>query len=534
MPDPGAGSPPAQRRPGFRRAPWERRPPGVPLPETSAARRRRLAARYVTLTGKVGVAAMAGVVFLTTAAGWVAAEWLDGRFREVAALDPESDVVTDAPAQLGDENFLLIGSDTRVGARSGDDVGTTDQVEGARADTIMIAHLPADRSRAVIVSFPRDVEIIRPPCPIWDPVTGAYSSQIDPGSFDVKINSAYEIGGPRCITRVVQQLSGLAVNHFLGIDFQGFKAMVDAVGGVAVCVERPLEDRELGTIIPQPGTTMISGDTALRFVRARMVVGDPTGDYGRITRQQHFLSSLLRELLSAETVFSAGRLRAVTDAVAANTFGENVGVATLLRLAQSLQGLDPGAVTFVTVPTVGEANENGNEVLRRDDTRALFRAIIDGTPLPGETPATFRSVRPGTSASPAPSTPADTGVTATTVGPADVLLRVLNGSGQAGQATAAARALRAVGFGVVETGNADELVGTTVIRYTANRAAQARALAAAVPGADLELDDPETGILELVIGPDFDGTVTRIPGPSGPTPLPDDLTTVNGADTACG
>ncbi len=488
MQEPEARTPPAKSRP------WPAR-------------------RYALLTGKASVAVLAVVVFLTTAAGWVATEWLDGQFREVAALDPDSDAVTDAPAQLGDENFLLVGSDTRAGAQAGDDVGTTEQVEGARADTIMIAHLTADRSRAVIVSFPRDVEIIRPPCAIWDPVTGAYSSGIDPGSTDVKINSAYEIGGPRCLTRVVQQLSGLIVNHFLGIDFQGFKAMVDAVGGVKVCVERPLQDDQLGTILPRAGTMTISGDTALDFVRARMVVGDPTGDYGRINRQQRFLSSLLRELLSADTMFSASRLRAVTDAVAANTFGQNVDVTTLLRLAQTLQDLDPGEVTFVTVPTTGEANEIGNEVLLRDDTRALFRAIIDGTPLPGEAlpgeaPATARS--------------------------GDVLLRVLNGSGELGQAAAATRALRAVGFGVVETGDADELVETTVIRYPASRAAEARTLAAAVPGAELELSDSESGILKLILGPEFDGTVTRIPASSGAAPLPDDLATVNGADTACG
>lgn len=412
MPEARDGSPADDARP----TPWERNPPPEVGRRTDGHRDEPDARhqewsrhqRLALLAGKVAVAVVAVLVFLATSAGWAATQWLDGRFRQVSALDPNSEAVTDAPAQYGDENFLLVGSDTRAGAQAGDDVGTAEQIGGARADTIMVAHLPADRSRAVVVSFPRDLQVTRPACEVWDPVSGAYTGETDPGESISKINSAYQIGGPRCLTRVVQQLSGLVVNHFLGVDFQGFKAMVDAVGGVEVCVEQPLEDLELGLIIPRPGVSTISGTTALDFVRARSVVGDPTGDYGRILRQQRFLSSLLRELLSADVLFSGGTLRAVTDAVAANTFGENVEVGTLLRLAQSLQGVDPAEVTFVTVPTVGEANGYGNEELREQDTRLLFQAIITGRPLPGAVPATSHppGPRPSTAGpNPAPPPP---------------------------------------------------------------------------------------------------------------------------------
>lgn len=548
MPDEHDGSTPDEPRPEPWLAPWERHPPPQVRPDVAderddwfaayddapATRRRRQ--RWALLAGKVGVAALAVVVLLTTATGWVATEWLDGRFRQVSALDPDSDAVTDLDAQNGDENFLVVGSDTRIGAQDGDDIGTVSDVGGARADTIMIAHLPADRSRAVIVSFPRDLEIERPPCAVWDPVTGEYSTEIDPGSSGVKINTAYQVGGPRCITRVVQQLSGIAVNHFLGIDFQGFKGMVDAVDGVAVCVEQPLEDEELGLIIPRPGPITISGDTALDFVRARNVVGDPTGDYGRIIRQQKFLSALLRDLLSSDTLLSPSTLRSVADAVAANTFGENLQVSDLLQLAQSLQGLEPGEVTFVTVPTEGAPNSAGNEVLLAQETTALFGAIIAGSPLPGEAPATSRAPRPSSAA------PTDTGTTTTSpspdlmgsqLAPKEVLLRVLNGGGVAGSAASATRALQALGFGVVETGNAAELVDTTVIRYPSNRAAEARALQAALPSALLEVDDSQIGVLVLIVGPEFDGLLTQPPEPGAPAVPPPDLATVNGADAAC-
>ncbi|HEX8760606.1 MAG TPA: LCP family protein [Pseudonocardiaceae bacterium] len=357
--------------------------------------------------GKALVTAVACLVFVVTAAGWTTTQWLDGQLRDVLALDPDSAAITDADAQRGDENVLLVGSDSRMGAQHSDGVGSADVVGGARSDTVMIAHLPADRSRAVVVSFPRDLQIQRPPCEVWDPASGSYSGRIDTGASVAKLNTAYEIGGPLCVTKVVQDLSGLAVTRFVGVDFHGFKSMVDAVGGVRICVERPLKDSQLGTIIPQPGYSTISGSTALNYVRARHVTGDPTSDYGRITRQQHFLAALLGQVLSPGVLLNPAKLRALITAVAANTVGQNVDSSALLTLAQSVQGLDPANVTFLTVPTTGLANEYGNEELRAEDNAALFRTIIDGAALPStqpaEAPSEARSTAPVAPQPPIPS-----------------------------------------------------------------------------------------------------------------------------------
>ena len=146
-------------------------------------------------TGKALIAALACLVFLATAAGWTTTQWLDGQVRDVRALDPYSEAITDAQAQRGDENVLLVGSDSRAGAQEEDHVGDIAGVEGARSDTVMVAHLPADRSRAVIVSFPRDLQIQRPPCAVWDPISGSYTGQIDAGADVAKLNTAYEVGG---------------------------------------------------------------------------------------------------------------------------------------------------------------------------------------------------------------------------------------------------------------------------------------------------------------------------------------------------
>ncbi|HEX2263483.1 MAG TPA: LytR family transcriptional regulator, partial [Pseudonocardiaceae bacterium] len=142
-------------------------------------------------TGKALATAVACLVFTVTAAGWTTTQWLDGQLRNVIALDPDSPAITDADAQRGDENVLLVGSDSRMGALRSDGVGSTDMVGGARSDTVMIAHLPADRSRAVVVSFPRDLQIQRPPCEVWDSASGSYTSQIDAGASVAKLNTAY-------------------------------------------------------------------------------------------------------------------------------------------------------------------------------------------------------------------------------------------------------------------------------------------------------------------------------------------------------
>ncbi|MGH3815030.1 MAG: LCP family protein [Pseudonocardiaceae bacterium] len=474
-------------------------------------------------TGKVLVAAVAVLVFLATAAGWTTTQWLDKQLRDVLALDPHSAAITDAEAQRGDENVLLVGSDSRVGAQEEDNVGDTEGVGGARSDTVMIAHLPADRSHVVIVSFPRDLQIQRPRCDVWDPVSGIYTGRTDPGASITKLNTAYQVGGPLCVTKVVQDLSGLAVTRFVGVDFHGFQSMVDAVGGVRICVEQPLKDGRLGTIIPRQGYTTISGATALNYVRARHIVGDPTSDYGRIARQQRFLSGLLRQVLSPGVLLNPTKLHALITAVAANTVGSNVDSSALLTLAQSMKGLDPANVTFVTVPTTGTANKHGNEELRKRDTAALFRAIIDGAALPGGQPPSAQ----------APSAQK-------TENPADVRVWVLNGSGVADAATQASESLQADGFGVLGVGYATQLVDATVIRYLPDQEAEARTLLATIPQAVLQIDQgAPTGSVVLIVGPDWhrdfqsDSHGAAVP-PAVPRPAtPAPLATVNGADTAC-
>jgi LCP family protein required for cell wall assembly len=337
-------------------------------------------------TARIVAAVVAGLVFLSTGALWGTKTWFNNKFNEIAALDENSSDIQNAAGQRGDENFLIVGSDTRAGAQPGEDVGNEDGVPGARSDTIMLAHIPADRQRAIVVSFPRDLEISRPECDRWDPSKADYTQEKVPADKNVKLNTSYAVGGPKCTLKWIQQLSGLKINHFIGIDFNGFKGMVDAVHGVDVQVDKPIDDSVLGMVISQTGNVTISGDQALSYVRARHVKGDPTSDYGRIKRQQDFIGSLMKKVMSHGVLTDPTQLSDFVTAFAGATFGDNIGVDQMLTLAQSMRGLDPGKVDFMTVPTTGESNSRGNEVLLQQKAAAVFRSMIDNTPMPADGP----------------------------------------------------------------------------------------------------------------------------------------------------
>jgi len=139
----------------------------------------------------------------------------------------------------------------------------------------------------------------------------------------VKLNSVYAIGGPRCLTDTVQQLTGLRINHFVGIDLNGFRNLAGSVGGVDMCVKAPLQDAALGTIVNRAGPVSLSGDQALNFVRADQIMG-ATGiaDFTRIDRQQKFLAALLRKTIGQQNLLmDASLLNNFLGAFTTSTFG---------------------------------------------------------------------------------------------------------------------------------------------------------------------------------------------------------------------
>jgi len=519
------------------------------------------------LAGRAVAAMMAILALVLTGSAW---QWSSSKNRSlnhVSALDPDSHDILDAAGQYGDENFLIVGADTRAGANSDIGAGSTEDAEGARSDTIMLVNIPANRKRVVVVSFPRDLAITPIQCEVWNSVTGAYGPIYDEetGTYsddivytETKLNSTYAFGGPKCLVKEIQKLSGLAINRFMAVDFVGFGKMVDALGGVEVCTPSPLYDLVLGSVLEDTGRQRVNGGTALNYVRARHVTTEDNGDYGRIKRQQLFLSSLLRSLISTNTFFSPTKLNNVVNMFIGDSSVDNVTTKDLVNLGQSLQKVAAGHITFVTVPT-SETDENGDEVPRMDDVRALFDAIINDDPLPGEndhnatsvptTAAAASPTTPSTSLPGSPATPAvkplSEQVHAVTTSPADVTVRVSNATEQSGLAGATSEGLQQWGFNV---DNADDYPGTvkaTKVLYSPGNEQAAATVSSALSGAPIERVTGLGSIVRVVLGSDF-RTVTK-PVASGsqvsvqlnrgasvePTELPDDLTVTNAADTTC-
>ena len=546
-----------------------------PTPGETPPRRKHTA----LVAARVAAALIAVGALALTGAAW---QWQSAKnklLNTIAALDPGSSDIRDPNAQVGDENFLIIGVDSRIGVNGEIGAGDTSVAEGSRSDTIMLVNIPANRKRVVAVSFPRDLAITPMNCQAWDPETGKYGPVYDKTTGEwsdnerqtgTKLNSAYALGGPKCLVKVIQKISGLAINRFMAVDFAGFSTMVDALGGVEVCSTTPLEDAELGTVLATAGRQRIDGATALNYVRARSIESEGNGDYGRIKRQQLFLSSLMRSIISTDTLFDLPRLDDVVNLFIEDTYVDNVRTKDLVQLGQSLQGINAGRITFVTLPTTHIADSEGNEVPRTEDVRALFDAIINDQPLPGEndsnetlSPMTAAKITetatPSTSAADAwagaTSTVEPTMTTTTeqvkavAADPRDVTLQVANASDISDLAETATGEFDAYRFNVMEPNyySASEWgqITTTTVFYSLGNEQAAATVAATLPGARIERIDGLGETVQVILGPDFagvkypqaSGTVLNVSvthsGSTTPTKLPSNLTVTNGADVTC-
>ncbi|HEU4362440.1 MAG TPA: LCP family protein, partial [Mycobacterium sp.] len=522
-----ASAGPAERRPAAGRpGPIRVLPTPEAIPRSGPRSRYRMPARRrVLLAGRAAAALLAVLALALTGGAWQWSTSKNNSLNKVSALDPESRDIVDPGGQYGDENFLIVGTDTRAGANSNVGAGDTEDAGGSRSDTIMLVNIPANRKRVVVVSFPRDLAITPLYCQAWNSDTGAYGPLYyeETGTYgsnmvytETKLNSTYAFGGPKCLVKEIQKLSGLAINRFMAVDFVGFGKMVDALGGVEVCTTAPIYDYELGTVLDRAGRQTIDASTALNYVRARNVSTESNGDYGRIKRQQLFLSSLLRSLISKDTFFSLSKLNNVVDMFISESYVDNIKTRDLVGLGQSLQGVSAGHITFVTVPT-GETDENGDEPPRISDMRALFEAIIDDDPLPGENGQNATST-PTTAASPTtpPSPLAQSHsqqMRAVTTAPYDVTVRVSNATGEPGLAANASDELEQAGFNVMTP---DDYAGgpkaTTVLFSPGNEQAAAT-VASALANPPIERVSGMGEVVRVVLGPDFHSVGT--PAPSG-------------------
>jgi LCP family protein required for cell wall assembly len=455
--------------------------------------------RHTVLRRAVAVASVLTVLATTvSAAGWLTLNRLSGNITTVdvtAQLGSErpTKATPTAPADNEPMNILVMGTDTRTGQGSGFGNAADTASGTGHSDTTILFHISGDRQSAVGVSIPRDSWVTRPSCKGSGTVTG-------------RINAAFAEGGAGCTIKAVEKLTGVFIDHYVVVDFVGFKAVVDALGGVNVCLTTAVDD-EKSHLTLSAGNHLLTGDQALAFARVRHGIGDGS-DISRIGRQQDFLTSIIRAATDKGLLLDPTKLYSVLSAITGSlTTDPEMGKFDFeQQLATSLASIPTSNITFVTVPWTGRSDGATVEWTSKADT--IWAAIKADQPY-GIAKATV-----------------PTGQKALTVAPAKIRVQVLNGTGTPGEAKKVAALLTKAGFVVVGTGNAKTSPDATSITYPKAYSESARTLAYAT-----SVTTPTVGgsgrTLVLTVGTDWAGALKAVVIPDKST-----TTTVKTADKA--
>ncbi|MEU3459700.1 LCP family protein [Streptomyces sp. NPDC006733] len=334
----------------------------------ASGRRRRPPPRRRPL--RIATWVVAGVVL----AGGAGAGYLYFKLNgNIKGVDINQALGDDRPAQVdnGSEDILVLGSDSRAGANNkyGADEGS------ARSDTAMIVHLYEGRKTASVVSIPRDTLITRPECS----KTGGGTS---PEAHKVMFNESYELGGPACAVKTVESMTGIRMDHYIEVDFTGFKGLIDALGGVPITTTKAIHDKSSHLDLAA-GTHTLNGEQSLGLVRTRHGVADGS-DLGRIQLQQAFMKALMDRVNGLGVLSNPAKLIKVADRAtrAITTDSELASVSGLKGLAESLGGLKSEHITMVTLP-VQYAKSDANRVEPLDAQAALvWQALKADQPIP--------------------------------------------------------------------------------------------------------------------------------------------------------
>ena len=432
---------------------------------------------------RILAAIVAAIVVVTAVVGGGLTLFMGRLAGNITAIDVseqlETSVAPSAPIVVDEETgnyepftVLLMGSDTRSG-KGNKGYGSASEIGGERSDTTILVHVNADRSRAIAVSIPRDTLITLPKCKKDGKSVGGYQG---------KFNEAFDLAGPGCTMKAVAEMSGLDLQHFMMVDFGGFKRIVNALGGVEICLAEDVNDDKSGLKLSK-GKHVVTGEEALAFVRARKTLGDGS-DTSRIRRQQAFISSLTRQVLSAGTLLNPAALVSILSAATESLSADPAlaDVNNLKDLALSMKDLRPSDITFVTLPWK-PAGDRVNVLVNDKKAQVLWDAIANDTAYP-------------------PKRQEGTPVLKTE--PSAVYVNVLNGTGIKGAAKKAAKKLRKAGFRVMEVGNVEDgkVYEKTTVIYDPKWDVSARTLVFAANA----LGQPEKKHgqrMDLIIGNDF-------------------------------
>lgn len=419
------------------------------------------------------------IALLAAAAG----TWAWGRYANVDRVDVDLAAVS----KEGPSNYLVVGSDTRDGiaedgAGAGAFLDTNEAQTGRRSDTLMVVRVDPSKKAVSVLSVPRD---------LWVQIDGEGH----------RINAAYN-DGPQAVIDAVQNNLGVPINHYVEVNFVAFQRLVEAVGGVPVYVPSPVRDRNSGLNIEAKGCVMLDPYQALAFSRSRHLEyqepdgswsTDPTGDLGRVTRQQIFMRRALAQVgqLDVTNVGAFDTLAStLTETV---TLDQDLSLRTLLALGKRFKDFSPDDLATSVVPTTDDTLSSGAQVQQLDETAAS--AVL--APFKGEAPQVA---------------PEDAGPQ-----PEQVSFKLLNGTGRDGLAASLATEFERFGFTSTGVGTpADGKVDQSEIRYGPNSKSLAEMAATYfVTPVDLVEDSSiGPGEIQLVIGTDFN----RFDRPAAPAP----------------
>lgn len=425
------------------------------------------------------------VVLLAGLGGFGYAKW---RFSQVDKIGLTPFLNESGEADAGSPmNVLLVGSDDRsdIDPSEVKKFGTASEVGPAHSDTMMVLRIDPKAERAAILSLPRDLWV-----DIYTPEGKNLGKE--------KINAAIQ-GGPGQLIKTINQNFNIPIDHYMQVDFNGFRGIVSAVGGVPVRFDAPARDKFSGLDIKTAGCQKLNGDQALSYVRSRHYESfesgrwreDARSDLSRIDRQQDFIRRVMRTAINkgARNPITLNNL--VGASVSSVTLDETFGPTDILRVANRFRSLDPNEVEMMTLPnTISTATAGGATVsilkVKQPDADQTIDRFINGPPQP-------------TAEVPVPIVP-----------PSSISVRVLNGSGTSGQATDTATALKDAGFVVNGTGDSKAFGnGATSIRYAKGQKDKGDTLAKFVKGEVTVTEDTTLRGVDVVIttGSSFGGIV---------------------------
>jgi polyisoprenyl-teichoic acid--peptidoglycan teichoic acid transferase len=430
------------------------------------------------------------LVVLAVGAGYVYYRW---RFAQIHKAN-----IAGLADDSGTLNVLLVGSDSRANVEG--DTAFNDKstpVTGQRSDTMMILHADTKQKKAMILSIPRDLYV---------PIAGTTGSN--------RVNTAFD-SGPQRLVDTIQQDLGIKINHYVQVDFVGFQSIVNSVGGVDIYVPAPARDKVSGLNIKIPGCAHLDGFQALAWARSRHFEeleggrwqSDPTGDLGRIQRQQDFIRRMLKKALATRNPLKVNQLIGI--GIKNVQIDQHMSSSDILRLASKFHSLNPDTVDMATLPTTPFTTRIGGltaDVLRLKQPDAqTFIDRVNGIEQPP--PAELK--------------------------PEGVRVRVLNGTGQTGLAAQVSVALQGPGFSIADRGDASGgRYSQSLIRYSGGALAKAQLLQRYLQNGARLVSDPSLRTVDvaLVVGSDYTGVRTT-PAAVPPSTTPTTVATKSGPTT---